>query len=204
MVQQTLTGVNLEKWKRGNIREEAGDNIGKILKDLKETLPPLMSDADAAAGSISKLLPVARNVAAVYDVLLRVVEAARVSGPGEQVTSLQEALISLSNARLTVDARLQEEATALEKQVGDLQVTVQKQADFKCPVTPAPVVKPCVPPTPRRRVRKPTTAPATTTPPKPGAAAPQKPGATTTPKPGTTKPQKPGTPATTTPQKTGP
>ena len=47
-VQQTLGNINLEKWKRGNIREEAGDNIGKILKDLKETLPPLMNDADAA------------------------------------------------------------------------------------------------------------------------------------------------------------
>ncbi len=170
-VVQTLGTINLEKWKRGNIREEAGDNIGKIQRDLKETLPPLLSDADTAPDSISKALPVARNVGAVYDVLLRVVEASRVSGSPEQVSALQEALISLGNARLAFDARMQEEATALEKQVGDLQITVQKQADFKCPAVPPP--RTIVPPAPRRKVvkKKPATPPATTTPPKPGAPA---------------------------------
>jgi hypothetical protein len=177
-VDQTLDSINQEKWKRGNVREEAGENIGKILKDLKETLPPLLNDADAAPGSIAKSLPVARNVGAVYDVLLRVVEASRISAPPEQISALQDALVSLSNARLALDARMQEEATAVEKQVSDLQVTVQKQASFKCPAPPAPVAKPCVPPTPHRKVRKKPATPATpdkktpppttTTPPKTG------------------------------------
>lgn len=166
-VQQTLTGVNLEKWKRGNIREEAGDNIGKILKDLKETLPPLMSVADGAPGSLSQLLPVARNVAAVYDVLLRVVEAARVSGSPEQISALQESLISLGNARLALDAQMQDAAVAMEKQVTELRVTVQRQEDFKCPVAPVPVAKPCVPATPHRAVRRR---------PKPTEKAPEKTG----------------------------
>ena len=178
-VERTLSHINLDKWKRGNIREEAGDNIGKILRDLKETLPPLLQDADKAPGSVAKALPVARNVGAVYDVLLRVVEASRISAPPEQISALQNALVSLSNARLALDARMQEEATALEKQVSDLQVTVQKQASFKCPATPAPAAKPCAPPTPHRRVRKKPAAPAT----------PEK---------------KPTPPATTTPPKKGP
>ena len=57
-VEATLGNINLEKWKRGNIREEAGDNIGKILHDLKGDTPPLLNDADAAPGSIAKSLPV--------------------------------------------------------------------------------------------------------------------------------------------------
>ncbi|HET6170165.1 MAG TPA: hypothetical protein VFE01_08290 [Terracidiphilus sp.] len=176
-VEKTLSNINLDKWKRGNIREEAGDNIGKILRDLKETLPPLLQDADAAPGSTAKALPVARNVGAVYDVLLRVVEASRISAPPEQISALQNALVSLSNARLALDARMQEEATALEKQVSDLQVTVQKQANFKCPATPAPAAKPCAPPTPHRRVKKkPAAAPATPEkkPAPPTATAPKK------------------------------
>ncbi|MGA8728774.1 MAG: hypothetical protein WB608_08490 [Terracidiphilus sp.] len=177
-VQHTLGNINLEKWKRGNIREEAGDNIGKILKDLKETLPPLLNDADAGPGAISKALPVARNVGAVYDVLLRVVEAARVSAPSEQISALQKALISLGNARHAFDVRMQGEATTLEKQVTDLQATVQKQANFKCPATPAPVVKPCVPPAPHPKAKKKPTPPAAKTPPKPATPA------TTTPKTG--------------------
>ncbi|MFZ0744873.1 MAG: hypothetical protein WAM85_10730 [Terracidiphilus sp.] len=196
-VQQTLGTVNLERWKKGNIREEAGDNIGKILRDVKETLPPLLSDSDAAPGSNSKMLPVARNVAALYDVLLRVVEASRVSAPAEQVTSLQRALISLSEARLALDSRMQDAAIAMEKQVSDLRVTVQKQAAFKCPAPPPPVAKPCVPPAPRRRVRRKATPPAATTPNKPGT-----PGTTPPKKPGTTPQKKPATPGTT-PSKAG-
>ena len=160
-VNKTLGNINLEKWKRGNIRGEAGDNIGKILQDLKETLPPLLNDADAAPGSVAKALPVARNVGAVYDVLLRVVEASRIAAPPEQISALQDALLSLSNARLALDARMQEEATAMEKEVSDLQVTVRKQASFKCPAAPVPAAKPCLPATVHRKVRKKPATPAT-------------------------------------------
>lgn len=182
-VQQVLGSLRLDRWKRGTIRDEANDNLDQILRDLRNNLPLLLQDADGSPGSVSKMLAVSRNVGALYDVLLRIVEGARVVAPGDQVDSLQHALLGLSSARLALDKRIQDAADATEKQVVDLRATVQKQAAFKCPAPPTPVAKPCVPPTPHRARRK--------TP----AKTPEK-------KPEPSK-QKPATPGTT-PPKTGP
>jgi hypothetical protein len=160
-LQQTMGALRLEKWKRGTIREEAGANTNSILVDLQATLPPLLHDADAAPGAVSNVLPVSRNIDALYDTLLRVVEAARVSAPGDQVTQLQQALINLGNARRALEDRLQEAAAAQEKQLSDLRSTLRAQSSAKCPVTPAPVTPACVPKTPPRKAKKKPKPPAT-------------------------------------------
>jgi hypothetical protein len=176
-VQQTVTAVRLDKWKKGTVRDEAGDHIRAILKDLQMTLPSLLNAADAAPGTLSKELPVSHNINALYDVLLRVVYAARVSAPPEQLAPLEQALVGLSNARLALDDRLQGSAAAVEKQVGDLQSTVKTQA-AKLLVPPAPVIVPCPPPPPVKKPRKKPTPPATkpqtsTSPATPAAPAPK-------------------------------
>jgi len=173
-VQQVLIGLKMDKWKKGTVRTETSDKIAVIIKDLKETLPPLMSAGDAAPSVISKQLPVSRNIDALYDVILRVFEAARVAAPPEQIASLDKALSGLNTARMAYDDRLQDSAVAVEKQVSDLQTTVKAQAAIKCS-TPAPVmVSVCpTPPTPPKVKRKP----------KPPASTAPPPGATTSPKP---------------------
>ncbi|HEV2485248.1 MAG TPA: hypothetical protein VGT08_06925 [Terracidiphilus sp.] len=175
-VHRTLDALRLEKWKKGNIRDEANQNISEIQHDLQANLPPLLHDADAAPGSLSKVLPLSRHVNALYDVLLRVVEASRVAGPDEQAAQLQQALVSLGNARLALGEHMQGSADALEKQVTDLRNTIQAEAARR-PLTPAPAALPCVPPTihkttskTRKQVAKPTPKPpatTTTTPAKP-------------------------------------
>jgi hypothetical protein len=175
-VWQTATSLKLERWKRGTVRDEAGDDVHEILKDIHTNLPPLLSASDSAPETISKAYPVARNIDALYDVVLRVYEAARVSAPPEQIAQLQQALVSLKNARIALDDRLQESASAIEKQVSDLQTTVKAQAAVKCPATPAPVIPACVAPTPAKKVvRKKPNPPATNSPasPAPATAAPK-------------------------------
>jgi len=153
-MQQMLGSLKLDKWKRGSIRDEAGDNIGQIQRDIQDNLPTLLTAADNAPGSLSKLLALTRNVDALYDVLLRVVEASRVSAPGEQAESLQQALVGLSSSRHALEGRLLDAASATEKQMVELRSTVQRQAAFKCPAPPpTPVAKPC--PAPRRAKKKP-------------------------------------------------
>lgn len=161
-VEQSVRAVKLERWKRGSIRDEAGDNIRAILRDLQDNLPPLLREADAAPGAISKVLPVSRNIDALYDVLLRVVEASRVAAPGEQITPLQQALIGLGEARRVLEDRLQEAATAQEKQIVSLQTTMQSQAADLHALKIAPPPAPCVPPAPKKKIRKKHTAPAKT------------------------------------------
>jgi hypothetical protein len=174
-VQQTLGALRLERWKKGEVRDEVADEIGDIERDLKETLPPLLHEADANPGTVSKALPVSRNIDALYDVLLRVVETARFNAPADQVAELQKALTGLADARRDLDNRLQGSADAVAVQVVTLQKNLQAQAAARAFVPPAPVVRPCPTPAPHRRVKKKAKPPATT---KPASSAP----AATTPK----------------------
>lgn len=201
-VQQTLTGLKIERWKRGSVRDEASADINSIRQDMHLHVPGLLQDADAAPGTLSKTLPLSRHVDALYDVLLRVVEAGRIAAPDDQANELRQALATLSKARLALDDSMEAAAGAQEKQMADLRVTVAKQAAFKCPAPPPAQV--CAAPTVKKPVKKkpapaattPTKAPAATTPGATPQAAPQKPAAG---KPSGTLSQKPTTPPTTGP-----
>jgi hypothetical protein len=190
-VQQTLGSLRVEKWKRGSVRDEANQDISSLVKDMQSNLPPLLKDADGGPGTLSKVLPLAKHVDALYDVLLRVVEAARMSAPDDQTGELRQALSNLGSARLALDDQMQQAAATQEKQLTELRVTVEKQAAFKCP---APPPAPECPKAPAKKVvkRKPNPAPTTTTPP---GTAPKTPQAT---------PQKAPPAANGTTPKTGP
>ena len=183
-VHSTLDALKLDKWKRGSIRDEATKNVSQIIRDIDVNLPPLLRDADSAPGALSTTLPLARNLNALYDVLLRVSEASRVSGPDDQADQLQKALVTLGNARLALADRMQGSAEALEKQVVDLRTAVQAANNRPAPPPPSPL--PCIPPPlVHHTTKKPSAAkpaakpPTTTTPPTtPAKPAPAKPPAT--------------------------
>jgi hypothetical protein len=166
-VKNALDQVKLDKWKRGTVREGAGTNIAAIQRELKQNLPPLLQQADADPSALSKALPVSRHISALYDVYLRVVEASRVAAPGEQVDLLEKVQALLEDARLAFDARLQDGALAMEKQVGDLRTALKAASATppkavstvasNCPASAQPAHKPV-------RKRKPAAKPATTTP----------------------------------------
>ena len=167
-VHRTLDGLRIDKWKKGSIRDEASVNIDSIRNDLRTNIPPLLQQADAGSGTVGKLLPVSSHIAALYDVLLRVSEASRVSGPDDQAAQLQDALLSLSKARLALNDRMQGSADAMEKQIVDLRATIQQQAAQRAAM-PAPVALPCIPPPAKkpaakshRPAAKPAAKPATT------------------------------------------
>jgi hypothetical protein len=178
VVQETLNDLKLDKWKKGSVREEAGEHVASLLKDLQTNLPPLVTAADTAPGQVSAAIPLIKHLDAFYDVLLRVEEGARVSAPVDQVSALQQTMLQLNQARLALDDQLQSQAVAQEKQVGDLQValrTARATAAETKPVVAAPV--PCKPPAPvkKKTTKKPAangtpgTSPSTNPNAKPGA-----------------------------------
>jgi len=173
-VLDTINSIKTDRWKRGSVRDEAGQDIGSIVSDIQVNLPPLLREADAAPSLVSRQIPVMRNVDALYDVLLRVVEAARIAGPGDHAEALTKALNTLSKARLAAYDQMQQTSAGQEKQMTELRSTVQKQASLKCPAPPPPPA-PC-PPVPKK---KKTT--------KPPAGTPQKPATPATPTTGTTQ-----------------
>ena len=164
-VRQALGSLRVERWKKGSVRDEASDDIHSLVNDMQTNLPPLLQDADGASGALSKMLPLAKHVDALYDVLLRVVEASRMAAPDDQANSLRQALATLGTARLAFDERMQEAAAVQERQISDLRGTVQKQASFRCPAPPP------APECPKAPVKRPVRRkPAATT--APGANAP--------------------------------
>ena len=151
-LQQTLQGLKIDKWKGGSVRAEAERNISSIMGDLQNTLPALLKTADASPGSVSQMLPVSRNVDALYDVVLRVFDGARVAAPSDQAAQIQVAMTGLESARGSLNNSLQKAANAQEKLVGDLRVTLKAQATPVCPAQPAPA--PSCPVTPAKKVVK--------------------------------------------------
>ena len=174
-VRITVGNVKLDKWKKGSVRDEAGNNIDAIQRDLQGALPALLKDADSAPGTLTKVLPLSRNVDALYDVMVHVVEAARVVGTGEAAGQLQQALDDLEKARVVLDNQIQTIADMQEKQVVELRNTVQKQdASLRAVATPAPAPQ-CPTPattTKKKRAAKPAGS-ATNSKPAAGTPAPQ-------------------------------
>lgn len=138
MLQQTVGELRLEKWKGGTVRQEAASNIQSIQHDLQANLPSLLADADAAPQSLRSALPLLRNLNALYDVVLRVNEAARVSAPREQIELLAQTMASLDGARRTLADNAQETAVEQEKQLADQQRALRAQAAAPPPVVCAP------------------------------------------------------------------
>lgn len=163
-METTLNSLKLDRWKKGTIREESGDNVNAILKDLKTNVPPLMADADSTPGALSKSIPLMKHLDALYDVLLRVEEGARVSAPGDQVDQLEAALKQFGIARIQIYDSMAERAAGQEKHVTDLQATIKAQqaAEQERKAAPPPAPAPCTPPKPaprRKRVTPPKTTP---------------------------------------------
>ncbi len=158
-LRQTLEVLRPDKWKASDsAREEAVANVSSIRRDLDGTLPALLSAADAAPNSVSRLLPAYRNVEALYDVLLRIVGTANLAAPGQQSAVLERARVSLEDAQRSLGDRLTSTALSQEQQIHNLQAALRAVPPAPAPVvcaTPAPVKKP------KRRHRKPAAKPAT-------------------------------------------
>ena len=146
-VLRTAVGqLHIDRWKASTpIRSEAQNNLASVQRDVQTTLPALLATADAAPGSAAKVLPAYRNVEALYDVTLRLVVAARLAAPTNEMSALDQALAGLDNGRHALGDQLQRNTDAQDAQVLHLQAALKavpppqppppEPAPVKCPVT---------------------------------------------------------------------
>jgi hypothetical protein len=154
-LKRTLPTLHPDKWKLpAPVAKETQNNLDSIRRDLDNTLPPLLANADANAGAIPAVLPAYRNIEALYDVLLRVNQVAILVAPDPQLTALQQAINALEDSRRTLGDSLQTTALAESQQLTDLRVTLHKLQTAAPP--PAPV---CAPPPVTTPAKKPTVKP---------------------------------------------
>ncbi len=123
------SSVDLNRWKGPTgMRADVDANLVSMQKDIENTLPALLTAADAAPTSASASLPVLLNLDALYSVLLRVTIASRTAAPRDQNQSLEQSATLLDSARRDLGAAILASTIAQEKQTADLQATVQQQA----------------------------------------------------------------------------
>ena len=110
-----LDTVHAERWKLNSIvRDQTASDLKSVQRDLDTTLPPLLIVADQSP-TVVAMLPVSRNVNALYNVLVRLVERGRAAAPQEQESALEQARQSVDAARRAFDENLQATAGAEEK-----------------------------------------------------------------------------------------
>lgn len=152
MLGSATHGLTVDHWKTSKAMKDATlGNLASIQKDVDGTLPALTTAANE--GTVTSLLPLYRNLGALYDVVLRVVVVADASAPGDQASGLEQALMSVDVARKKINERLQSAADAQEKQVSDLKKKVSLAAAAPAPVAVA-VPPPCKPAVKKKVVKK--------------------------------------------------
>jgi hypothetical protein len=173
-VLNTLENLKIDKWKKGSVRDEATQNVQSVLHDIQNRVPNLVTDADSAPGSLSKAMPLVNHLDALYEVLLRVEEASRVSAPSDQISQLQQALLKLNGARKALDDQLVDQAAAQEKRIADLQAQLKTQQAQAQPVkTAATDSTPCKPAAPAKKKKKSTSTTSKSATPAAGSQKPQ-------------------------------
>jgi hypothetical protein len=164
LVKAALATVNIDKWKASSaIKSEADSNLNSVQRDMDQTLPGLVMAADAAPDSAAKVLPVYRNVDALYDVMLRLDAAGRLAAPKDQIGALDDALASIATARRTLGDQLQASADAQEQRMIRLQQAAARPAPAPAPA-PVACTPPPAPATTRKKRSATTTKSASSTP----------------------------------------
>lgn len=173
-LQQAVDLLRVDKWKTSReVKAATTDNIGSIRKDVEGTLPGLVTAADAAPGSLTAMLPLSRNVGALYDVVLRVTVIAESGAPGDQAQALEKALNGLESARRSLADHLQQMAASDEARAGDLQKQLNARTTVAAVCPPAagatPVKAAADPEKRKKKVARP--AKTTAAPPKPAGTS---------------------------------
>jgi hypothetical protein len=128
-VNQAISNVDIRHWKApSSVKSAAAGDISSIQRDLSGTLAGLMSRAQAAPGSIPSSFAVYRNVDALYDTLLRVVETADLSAPDPDAMALETALKQLEEARTDLGERILAATQAQQNEVVRLRTVLARAA----------------------------------------------------------------------------
>ena len=168
-VERSISALNISRWKApGQVKSAAQQDTGSIQRDLSDTLPGLLSKADAAPTTVPPAFVVYRNIDALYDVLLRVSETASLAAPQGESDALFSSLNKLEAARSQLGDAILNASQQREDQIVKLEASVRAAAAAQ---TQAPQPKTTVvddgtaPPSPAKKKKKPAAKPPAANPP---------------------------------------
>lgn len=125
-VQGVTSALDISRWKApGSVREASQQDVNSIQRDLGNTLPSLLAQADSAPDSVPLSFAVYRNLDALYDVLLRVSETADLAAPEEEADSVAASLRKLETARAALGDAILHASQRHEAQIVALQSEIR-------------------------------------------------------------------------------
>lgn len=176
--QADLSKLRIEHWKTdSNTKRQVQADVESIQRNLQGALPAIIADLRSSPESLPSTFKLYRNLDALYDVLVSVVESSGAFGSKDEFQSLQNDLSSVEKARHSFADRMDNLASSKETELTRLRTQVQTaQAAANPPqqpkkvivddTAPAPAKKPVVKkkPVPKPAAIKPPGAAPTTTP----------------------------------------
>ena len=168
-VQRSVSALNIPRWKApGQVKSAAQQDTGSIQRDLSDTLPGLLSKADAAPTTVPPAFVVFRNIDALYDVLLRVSQTASLAAPQGESDALFSSLNKLEAARSQLGDAILSASQQREAQVVKLEDAVRAAAAARAQAPPPKTTvidDGAAPPTSAKKRKKPAAKPPASTPP---------------------------------------
>ncbi len=156
---RTLSEVTVSRWKApGDVRQTTQSDVESMQRDLSNTLPGLISAAQANQAQMAPAFSVYRNVDALYDVLLRVSETAQLAGASTDGRALEEQRSALESSRTQLGAALLQSAQAQDAELTQLRTAGSSPATAK-PAAKTVVDDGPAAPRPAKRSRKPAPPP---------------------------------------------
>ncbi len=129
----SIAALRIDKWKTGSQEKaQLQSNADSIRRNLTNAFPTIVQDVRKAPDSLGATFKLYRTVAALYDVLAPLTQAAEALGPQNDFRDLSQQLQQLDNLRRSLGDRMEQLATAKDAQVAQLS-TQLKQAQAAIP-----------------------------------------------------------------------
>jgi hypothetical protein len=140
--QADFAKIRIEKWKAdGNTKRATEADVGSIQRNLQSALPEIVTQLRSSPEDLGASFKLYRNLDALYDVLVSVVESAGAFGPKDDFQLLQEDLGALERSRRSMADRMETLATSKQNELTRLRTEVRTlQAAQQPVVAPKKVV----------------------------------------------------------------
>jgi len=129
MSQSTQTDfekLRIEKWKTdGSTKRATETDVESIQRNLQSALPEIVTQLRSSPEDLSASFKLYRNLDALYDVLISVVESAGAFGPKDDFQLLQEDLEALEKSRRSMADRMESLTAAKENELARLRGEVR-------------------------------------------------------------------------------
>jgi hypothetical protein len=169
--QLDLAKLRIEKWKTDGANKRQSDaDAQSIQRNLKSAMPEMVSQLRNSPESLPGTFKLYRNLDALYDVFVSVVESAGAFGSKDEFQSLQNDLNAMEKSRHAVADRMEALSTGKENELGQLRAQLRNMQAAISSAPPKKVVvddtEPASKPAKKkvaRKIAKPAVAPAAST-----------------------------------------